>query len=95
MADSDYDRWKQRPDAPDVAAITTARCPYCGYENLLTAKKCANRSPICGKPLKSELDCLRSADRSLASIRRIAIWFLILSILWGIASVVYAISQIK
>src|ERR1700733_9264450 len=96
MGDSDYDRWKSREAAADQPkAVQTTMCPYCGHDNLVTARKCAGRSPICGKPLKSELECLRSADRSLLTIRRIAIWWLILSVLGGIASAVYVVSRIK
>ncbi len=55
------------------------KCPKCGLENKPDSKRCA--APSCHYYLKSEIECLRSMDRSLKGIRRIAIWFLVLSCL--------------
>jgi hypothetical protein len=43
-------------------------------KNALTTRKCDAQSPICGKDLKSSLECLRSMGRALKTIRRIAIF---------------------
>jgi hypothetical protein len=56
----------------------TTKCPFCGFENDSAAKECA--SIPCHSYLKSELECFRSIDLSLRTIKRIAIWWLILSI---------------
>jgi hypothetical protein len=68
-----------------MAESETARCPKCGHENRLAARVCealgGEGRPSCSYPLKSEIECLRSIDRSLKGIRRIAIWFLVVSIL--------------
>jgi hypothetical protein len=55
------------------------RCPKCGLGNSPSDRKCEALS--CRYDLKSDIECLRSIDLSLKGIRRIAIWFLILSIL--------------
>ena len=55
------------------------KCPKCGQASPISAKKCSGLS--CRADLKSEIECLRSIDVSLITIRRIAIWFLVLSIL--------------
>jgi hypothetical protein len=61
-----------------IEDIQTTSCPGCGQQNAVTAEKCFAIS--CHAVLKSELECLRSIDKSLITVRRIAIWFLILSI---------------
>jgi hypothetical protein len=53
------------------------RCPKCGRPNSPSDRKCS----FCSYALKSEIECVRSIDRSLKGIRRIAIWFLVISIL--------------
>jgi len=58
---------------------TLLRCPKCGMVNSPSDRKCEALS--CSYDLKSDLECLRSIDLSLKGIKRIAIWFLILSIL--------------
>lgn len=65
------------------------KCPKCGWENVPGVRKCA--APSCRYDLKSELECLRSIDRSLKGIRRIAIWFLVLSILSVLLGFLYAL----
>lgn len=55
------------------------KCPKCGETSPTSANKCA--AIACGYGLKSELECLRSIDVSLITIRRIAKWWLVLSIL--------------
>jgi hypothetical protein len=56
-----------------------AKCPKCGQTSPISAKKCS--AIACRHDLKSELECLRSIDVSLITIRRIAKWWLVLSIL--------------
>ena len=67
-------------------AIT--KCLRCGFENDPDAERCAN--PSCARTdwnygisrqSKSETDYLRSINQSLTTIKRIAIWFLVISIL--------------
>jgi uncharacterized paraquat-inducible protein A len=62
----------------------STRCPFCGCDNDLEAVTCAK----CGRYLKSELECLRAIDLSLTTLKRIAIWWLILSILAVLAGMV-------
>ena len=62
-----------------IKDIETTSCPGCGQQNVVTAKECFAIS--CRAVLKSELECLRSIDKSLITVRRIAVWFLILSLL--------------
>ncbi len=45
------------------------------------ATQCAKKAPSCNAYLKSDVECLRSIDVSLRKIRRIAVYFLVLSIL--------------
>jgi hypothetical protein len=71
----------------------TVKCPACGRENDPANKECA--SIPCHAYLKSDLECLRSIDRSIRTIKRIAVWWLILSILGVIVSVLYALIQIR
>jgi hypothetical protein len=71
----------------------TVKCHVCGRDNELTNKECANIP--CHAYLKSDLECLRSIDRSIRTIKRIAVWWLILSILGVIVSVLYALIQIR
>jgi len=56
------------------------KCPKCGQTSPISAKKCS-AAVFCGYDLKSELECIRSIDVSLITIRRIAKWWLMLSIL--------------
>jgi uncharacterized membrane protein YvbJ len=80
----------------------TVKCPTCGATNDPASKECVD----CGAYLKSELECLRSIeqtlktpdlrclqsiDGTLKTIRRIAIWWLILSIL----AIIYGLSRIR
>jgi hypothetical protein len=57
----------------------TTKCPECGFMNDADAKNCF--AGACRAFLKSDAECLRSIDVSLRKIRRIAVWFLILSLL--------------
>jgi hypothetical protein len=45
----------------------------------------------CNVYIRSELECLRAIDASLKTIKGIAIWWLILSIL----AVIYGLSRIR
>ena len=72
-----------------VAMAETLKCPACGTENEVNAKECSK----CPAFLKSDLECLRSIDRSLGTIKGIAIWWLILSILSVIAAFFYAATR--
>jgi predicted amidophosphoribosyltransferase len=62
----------------------TLRCPSCGAETEPDARKCGK----CQYPLKSELECLRSIDRSVGIIKRILIWWLVVSFLGAAAYLV-------
>jgi hypothetical protein len=76
------------PAEPDHAeAVKTTRCPSCNYDNRLDAVTCANEN--CKLYLKSELECLRAIDDSLRTIKRIAIWWVILFILGFVAALLY------
>ena len=55
----------------------TLKCPNCGAENQADARKCG----ACQYDLKSELECLRSIDVSLGVVKRILIWWLVVSFL--------------
>ena len=46
------------------------------------------------EPVKSELDWLASMDKSLMTIKQIAIWWLILSIVAVVTSVLYVLGKI-
>jgi ribosomal protein L40E len=46
------------------------KCPSCGAETELEARNCGK----CQYYLKSELECLRSIDRSVGIVKRILIW---------------------
>lgn len=60
-------------------SVQTARCPSCHYDNEVGAKKCATEG--CKLYLKSELECLRTIDISLRTVKNIAVWWFVLSIL--------------
>jgi predicted amidophosphoribosyltransferase len=55
----------------------TLKCPNCGAETEPDARKCGK----CHYHLKSELECLRSIDVSLGVVKRILIWWLVVSFL--------------
>lgn len=73
-------------------SIKTLKCPKCGRENEIPAIICS--AIPCRFRLKPELECLRSIDVSLITIRRIATWWLILSIAAVTLSVLYVLIQI-
>ena len=77
------------------AAEARLKCPYCGFLNQPDAKTCGARSPICRKYLKSDLECFRSIDVSLTTIKRIAIWWMILPIVAAIGCTLYVLSQVR
>ena len=66
----------------------TLKCPTCGADNEPDARKCGK----CQLYLKSELECLRSMDVSLGIMKRILIWFLVVTFLAG---VVYIVSKLR
>jgi hypothetical protein len=66
----------------------TLKCPSCGAETEPDARKCGT----CRYYLKSELECLRSIDASVGIMKRILIWWLVVSFLGG---VVYIASRLK
>jgi hypothetical protein len=53
----------------------TLKCPNCGAETEPDLRKCG----MCQNDLKSELECLRSIDASVGIIKRILIWWLVVS----------------
>jgi predicted amidophosphoribosyltransferase len=55
----------------------TLKCPNCRAETEADARKCG----MCHYHLKSELECLRSIDVSLGIVKRILIWWLVVSFL--------------
>ena len=67
----------------------TPKCPKCGRENDLTARICA--VPSCSYLLKSEIECLRSIDKSVATVKRVLIFWLILTIMVIIFGIMNAI----
>jgi hypothetical protein len=66
----------------------TLKCPVCEADNNPDALKCGK----CRLYLKSELECLRSIDRAVGIIKRILIWWLVVSFLGG---VVYIVSKLR
>jgi hypothetical protein len=66
----------------------TLKCPTCGADNEPDARKCGK----CQFYLKSELECLRSIDRAVGIMKRILIWWLVVSFMGG---VVYIVSKLR
>jgi hypothetical protein len=77
-----------------MAEAETIKCQWCGQGNDPASERCV--SPGCGRfdwnkqaerektefhHLSSDTESLRSIDASLKTIKRIAIWFLVISIL--------------
>ena len=75
-----------------MAETETIKCPFCGHENEPAARVCA--SIPCHKYLKSDLECLRSIDVSLRTIKRIAILWVLLVIAAILGFVVYVINRV-
>jgi hypothetical protein len=67
----------------------TTKCPFCGWDNELETKECKNVP--CHAYLKSELECLRTIDKSLRTIKSIAVWWVVLSVLGAVAYVLIRI----
>jgi hypothetical protein len=59
----------------------TLKCPNCGAETEPDARKCGK----CQYYLKSELECLRSIDVSVGVMKRILIWWFVVSFLGAAA----------
>ena len=74
-----------------MAEAVMLKCPSCGRENDQATKKCD--SVDCRFYLKSDLECLRSIDLSLRTIKRIAILWLVLTVV-GIV-VFYVLAQVR
>jgi hypothetical protein len=70
-----------------LAMVETLKCPNCGADTEPDARNCGK----CHVYLKSELECLRSIDRSVGIMKRILIWWLVVSFFGG---VVYLISRL-
>jgi hypothetical protein len=64
-----------------LAMAQTLKCPSCGVENEPDARKCGK----CRYYLKSELECLRSIDRTVGIVERILIWWVLVAFLGGSA----------
>jgi len=62
----------------------TPKCPNCRAEIEPDARKCGK----CRYYLKSEVECLRSIDVSVGIIKRILIWWLVVSFFGGVAYLV-------
>ena len=58
-----------------LAMAETLKCPSCGAETEPDVRKCSK----CLRYLKSELECLRSIDASVGIMKRILIWWLVVS----------------
>jgi ribosomal protein S27AE len=71
-----------------LAMAETLKCPSCGAATEPDARTCGK----CQYHLKSELECLRSIDASVGIMKRILIWWLVVSFLGG---VVYIASRLK
>jgi len=70
------------------------KCPTCLIE--MANCKCPNKDwdgPGPAPVEKSEAECLRSIDRSLKTIKGVAIWFLVLSILGVVVGLVSVVSS--
>ena len=65
----------------------TLKCPKCGTENEPGVRECSNIP--CHAYLKTDLECLRSIDVFLRSIKNIAVWWLVLSIIGFAAGLIY------
>jgi hypothetical protein len=59
----------------------TLKCPSCGVETAADARKCGK----CQYYLKSELECLRSIDRSVGIIQRILVWWVFVAFMGAAA----------
>jgi hypothetical protein len=70
-----------------MADTDTIKCPSCGFENEVGATKCAKE--YCGVRLSgarfSELEYLKSIDKSLKAIKHIAVFWLVLIIIGLVA----------
>jgi len=104
-----YEERERRKKFPNVPADYVGdprnwngKCPKC----LVDIGKCQcpkkdwdapSAAPVANAPVEhSDSECLRSIDRSLKTIKGIAIWFLVLSILGvivGFLSVVFSSSH--
>jgi len=65
----------------------TLKCPSCGAETQPDARECGK----CQYYLKSELECLRSIDASVGIIKRIRIWWLVVSFLAAAAYLAFKV----
>jgi predicted nucleic acid-binding Zn ribbon protein len=68
--------------------IGDMKCPNCGVEIEPDARKCGG----CQNYLKSELECLRSIDASVGIMKRILIWWLVVSFFGG---VLYLVTKLR
>jgi predicted amidophosphoribosyltransferase len=66
----------------------TLECPSCGAATEPNARKCGK----CQRYLKSELECLRSIDASVGIMKRILIWWLVVSFL---GAVIYIVNRLR
>jgi hypothetical protein len=62
----------------------TLKCPSCGAETEPDARKCGK----CRYNLKSELECLRSIDAAVGIMKRILIWWLVVSFFGGVLYII-------
>jgi hypothetical protein len=66
-----------------MAEADTIKCPSCGFENEVGATKCAKE--FCGVRLSgtqfTELEYLKSIDKSLKAIKTIAVFWLALFVI--------------
>ena len=69
----------------DLDMAGTLKCPTCGAETEPDARNCGK----CQYYLKSELECLRSIDRSVGIVKRILIWWLVVSFLGAVAYIAF------
>jgi predicted amidophosphoribosyltransferase len=59
----------------------TLECPNCGAEIERDTRKCG----ACTIYLKTDLECLRTIDRSLRTLKTIAVWWFVLVTIGAVA----------
>jgi len=76
------------------AKTETTKCPRCNFDNALDAKVCASPHD-CRTYLKSDLECLRSNELSLRTIKRLLKWWMFLTIVGIVLGFLAAIGAFR
>jgi hypothetical protein len=66
------------------------KCPTCGAKTEPDARNCGK----CQCYLKSELECLRSIERSVGIMKRILIWWLVVSFFGAAAYIAFRFPRV-